>query len=115
MDFTTAVSQVIRRRRLENGLPQRELAFLCGLDPMTISRIERGGYPPSLSTFWLLAKALRSSPAELAAEIDSLTNEPQLVEAPPPAGYRKAVPYPKPVKATKPARSTKAPIKKKVK
>lgn len=89
MEFTEAVKTVLTRRRKERELPQRELAYLCGLDPVTISRIERGEHPPSLSTFWLLAKGLSTTASALAKEIDTLTSEPTLVEEPPPAGYRK--------------------------
>ncbi len=62
---------------------------------MTVSRIEQGKYPPSLATFWLLAKGLRWTAAELATEIDKLTTRPDLYEKPPPPGYRKIRKKPK--------------------
>lgn len=89
MDLTEAVTTVLRKHRIQSGLPQREIAFLCGLDPMTISRIERGDHPPSLNTFWLLAKAYHTTPAKLCDEIAKLTDGPPMHEDPPPVGYRK--------------------------
>jgi len=90
VNLNSFVPRVLRERRLNSGLPQREVAFLCGLDPMTISRVERGDHPPSLTTFWLLAKAYHTTPAQLCLEIDKHTDGPPMHEDPPPLGYRKA-------------------------
>ncbi len=48
----------LRRLRKERGLTQRELADASGVDPATISQIERGNRRPHLETLDSLADAL---------------------------------------------------------
>ena len=52
--------QLIIERRLEQGLTQVELAKKLNTKQSAISRLERGGYNPSLAFLNRLAKALDS-------------------------------------------------------
>ena len=45
----------IKAIRLDRGLTQRRLAFLCGVNPRTLRRLESGDRPPS----WGLLDAVR--------------------------------------------------------
>ena len=60
MELDKAVAGVIQRVRKECGLTQRELGFRTGLDPMTISRIERGERLPSLVTLFMAIGLVQS-------------------------------------------------------
>ncbi len=61
-------SKVIRGRRLDPDKPlkQRELASKIGVDPITVSRWERGVTAPSEIHRVLLAKALGGRPDDYA-------------------------------------------------
>lgn len=73
-DTLKALGAVIRTRRIGLGMTQAELAGIASetanIDPPSISRIERGkqGYPPEVLEG--IARALRSTPAELLAEAE---------------------------------------------
>jgi len=44
LEYTPTINEYsIKKYRLENGLSQKELAKILGIDPTTLSRIERGG------------------------------------------------------------------------
>lgn len=73
MELDKAVAKVIQRVRKEYGLTQRELGFRTGLDPMTISRIERAERLPSLVTLFMLAKALNCNVWEWIEEVEKLS------------------------------------------
>jgi transcriptional regulator with XRE-family HTH domain len=53
--------------RLRSDLTQRRLSELSGVNPQTISEIERGIANPTLSTLEALARALKVELAELVA------------------------------------------------
>lgn len=57
---TSGVGELIKERRLnpDRPLKQRELASKIGVDPITVSRWERGATTPSDIHRVLLAKAL---------------------------------------------------------
>jgi len=57
------------------GLTQVELAFRAGIDPMTISRIERGKYLPSLTVFRLLADAMGCQSSQLFKKIEAFEED----------------------------------------
>ena len=57
--------QALRKRRLEAGLTQLDLAVAEGLSEMYISRLERGVYAPSLESISELAKALGAKGSDL--------------------------------------------------
>jgi transcriptional regulator with XRE-family HTH domain len=78
--FGKAVGRRIREQRELSGLTQRELSYRCGLDVITVSRIERGARLPSLSTLILLAKALQTDAGTILSYVQSLPSAPQLME-----------------------------------
>lgn len=54
--------------RTQAGITQRELSIRSGVNPQTISEIERGIANPTLSTLSALARALKVELSELLAE-----------------------------------------------
>lgn len=50
--------QIIIRRRIEQGLTQKELAYKIGTKQSAISRFESGTYNPTVSFLKKVAKAL---------------------------------------------------------
>ncbi|MEO5929173.1 MAG: helix-turn-helix domain-containing protein [Candidatus Kapaibacterium sp.] len=60
-----AFAMVIRKRRLELGLLQLDLAASNELDPSYVSKLELGKRQPSLRTILLLAKLLKTTPGAL--------------------------------------------------
>ena len=48
----------VRRKRLEAGMTQAELAEAADVTDETVSRLERGAYEPSLSTMMAVTEAL---------------------------------------------------------
>lgn len=80
MELDKAVAKVIQRVRKEREFTQRELGYRTGLDPMTISRIERGERLPSLVTLFMLAKALGYSVSEWIEEIERMSPDIQIAE-----------------------------------
>lgn len=52
------VGRRIRVARGALGLTQKDLAFRVGIDPMSVSRWERGRVLPSLSSLAMVAEAL---------------------------------------------------------
>src|SRR3954468_11359043 len=59
--------EVMRRRRIEQGLSQADLAAAVGLDKRQIRRYEAGEAQPSLGAAQAIAEALGISLDELAA------------------------------------------------
>jgi len=59
----TIVGDNIRAARLENELTQRALADKIAIDPMSVSRWERGAVMPSHLNLLSLAEALDRDPA----------------------------------------------------
>ncbi|WAW10604.1 helix-turn-helix transcriptional regulator [Oxalobacter vibrioformis] len=60
----------IRRRRLELGLSQEELATLCDLHRTYIGSVERGERNVSLQNIVSIAYALKYKPSQLMAVLD---------------------------------------------
>lgn len=58
-------AQNVRRLRRERGMTQEQLARAADIGRTFISRIETGRFSVTLETVGALAKALRTSPAEL--------------------------------------------------
>lgn len=77
-----AVGAIIRRAREQSRITQRELGYLTQLDPVTISRIERGVRLPSLASVLLIAKALKTPASEMIAEIETAATDLVSVEDP---------------------------------
>jgi len=61
----TKVGSRIRDLRLQKGLSQSELANRCDVELSTINRIELGKSSPSLTLLFIVAKELKTTPAEL--------------------------------------------------
>jgi transcriptional regulator with XRE-family HTH domain len=59
----------VRRFRKEHKLSQKELADLCDVDTITISRIERNISNTTISTIAIIANALGIEPSKLLEEI----------------------------------------------
>jgi transcriptional regulator with XRE-family HTH domain len=57
----------VRRLRRERGMTQEQLARAADIGRPFISRIENGRFSVTLETIGALAKALRTSPADLIA------------------------------------------------
>lgn len=70
-----ALAIAIRRRRVEIGLPQEELAQRSGLHRTYISDIERGARNLSFKNLYRLAHALETDCAGLLALSDTMCNE----------------------------------------
>jgi transcriptional regulator with XRE-family HTH domain len=62
-----ALGCAIRRRRLQLGLSQEELAFECNLHRTYIGSVERGERNISLKNIVAIAKVLQFSASELLA------------------------------------------------
>ena len=60
MDFKQG-GQVIQRTRKERGMTQEQLGERVGIDPNSISRIERGYLVPALSTLVSICNVLEIS------------------------------------------------------
>lgn len=60
----------LRRRRLELGLSQEQLAFLCDLHRTYIGSIERGERNLSIGNVLLISKALKCKPSILVGCLD---------------------------------------------
>lgn len=61
------VGELVSRARTAADLTQRELADRAGIDPGSISRIERGRYDPSWSMVERIANAMGLTVAQFAA------------------------------------------------
>ena len=68
---------MLKQRRLENDLSQKELAHIAGLSMRAISLMECNKQQPSITTIEALAEALHTSMAELieAIELDKKRNK----------------------------------------
>jgi transcriptional regulator with XRE-family HTH domain len=70
MEVLKAVGAEIRRRRLELGISQEELATLCDLHRTYIGSVERGERNISLYNIVSISNALKCKPSMLLACID---------------------------------------------
>ena len=65
MNLQSLVGQNVRKRRLEMGMSQEELAHKAGLHRTYVGGIERGERNPSLSSLAKIADALDVDPQYL--------------------------------------------------
>lgn len=72
MDPLKLLGAEIRRRRLELGLSQEELAALCDLHRTYIGSVERGERNISLQNIISIAHALKCKPSQLIAGVDGV-------------------------------------------
>jgi transcriptional regulator with XRE-family HTH domain len=82
MHLDKAVAQVVRALRMESGITQRELGYRTGLDPMTVSRIERAERLPSLTTLFQIAKVFGLTGEAIMQRIECLDPEISVAEEP---------------------------------
>jgi len=55
----------IKKRRVDQGLTQEELAFKAGVRRETIIFLEQGKYNPSLKLAWSIARILKAKIEDL--------------------------------------------------
>ncbi|MDP8911804.1 MAG: helix-turn-helix domain-containing protein [Actinomycetota bacterium] len=60
------IADDVARRRVQQGLSQKDLAALVGTTQSAIARLERGGRPPRIDTLLKIADALD---CDLAVEL----------------------------------------------
>ena len=71
MSIQETCGSVIRKIRLEKGLTQAELAWVCEVDKVFIYRIETGVNQPTITTLFKIAKGLGISCSKLVKEIEA--------------------------------------------
>ena len=59
----------LRKARVEAGVSQEELGYMCDLHRTEVSLLERAGREPRLATIVKLAGALETTPGELCSGI----------------------------------------------
>ena len=73
MSYLVELGNKIRRRRIELGMTQHELALRSGYTSRSsINKLELGHVDPSLTKLYELAEALEMSPVELAFNAGAL-------------------------------------------
>jgi transcriptional regulator with XRE-family HTH domain len=65
-----AFGVVLRKKRKEQGYSQEELAHRAGITMRYVSLLEGNKRQPTISTLYLLCKALEISMAEFVSEIE---------------------------------------------
>jgi transcriptional regulator with XRE-family HTH domain len=69
-----AFGTVLRQKRKAHGYSQEELAHNAGITMRYISLLERNQRQPTISTLYLLCKALEVSMGEFVLEMEKETN-----------------------------------------
>ncbi|MGB0722581.1 MAG: helix-turn-helix domain-containing protein [Gammaproteobacteria bacterium] len=70
MDIKVVFGQVLRQARKEKQISQERLALEADVDRSYISKLETGGYQPSLSMLFALAGVLEIKPSELVERVE---------------------------------------------
>lgn len=65
IEYCKAFGENLRKIRTKKGLTMMELAFEADIEYSQIAKIERGLSNPTISTTYILAKALDLKPVEL--------------------------------------------------
>jgi len=60
----------LKEVRLNRGISQEDLAYMCGLNRNYIGIIEKGQTNISLKVFMKLCKGLNENPADILKEVD---------------------------------------------
>jgi DNA-binding XRE family transcriptional regulator len=63
--------EAVKRRRLELGLTQADVAMRLGVNRATVAETEAGRYEPTLSKLAAYATALETTVGELLGEVSS--------------------------------------------
>ena len=69
-DFKIALGEFVRRKRLEKGWSQSDLAAKLGNNYQNISRLERGETSPTLEWCYKLAAAFEMSMVDFVRELN---------------------------------------------
>jgi len=72
MDPRKLLGAEIKRRRLDLGISQEELAAICGLHRTYIGSVERGDRNVSLYNIISIANALKCKPSVLLRSVDEV-------------------------------------------
>lgn len=70
------IGTTLRILRLQKGLTQEDLAIKAGLDRDFLSRLERGDRRPSVTTLFLLARALEMKTSDVVRAIEHQLEHP---------------------------------------
>jgi transcriptional regulator with XRE-family HTH domain len=77
LEAAEAFGLVLRRRRIEAGLTQEQLAFEADIQRVYVSKLELGQYQPTLTMLLTLAAALECAASDLVEQVEQqLANEP---------------------------------------
>ena len=68
-ELAKTIGQAIARWRTAHAMTQEELAVALDIDPMTVSRFERGVSLPSLLTFQQIATVFGASMAQMLEDV----------------------------------------------
>ena len=68
-ELAKTIGQAIARWRTAHAMTQEELAVALDVDPMTVSRFERGVSLPSLLTFQQIATVFGASMAQMLEDV----------------------------------------------
>jgi transcriptional regulator with XRE-family HTH domain len=77
----TVVAERIRQARADRGWKQKHLAAEVRVEPITVSRWERGATTPDFNALGLIAEATGKPLSYFLGEEEPAANEPRLVEA----------------------------------
>ncbi|RQG99076.1 helix-turn-helix domain-containing protein [Paraburkholderia dinghuensis] len=75
MELAGVFGAVLRERRIHAKLTQEQLAFEADIRRNYVSMLELGQHQPTLTMLFVLAAALKCSPAELLADVDRKLEE----------------------------------------
>jgi len=71
-ELKEAFGSVLAKYRHRAGMSQEALAFECELHPTYISQIERGLKSPTLRSLFVLAGAMKVSPAAMIKDLEEM-------------------------------------------
>jgi transcriptional regulator with XRE-family HTH domain len=76
LEISKSFGRILKTLREERQISQERLAELSDLDRTFISMLERGLRQPSLTTLFLLCRALEVSPSEVISKLEK--SEPEI-------------------------------------
>ena len=72
MTLETALSTILKNKRISSGYTQEELAFRCGIDRTYISLIEREKRNPTIHVLYSICVSLDISLSSFIQEVENL-------------------------------------------